>query len=62
MRAVQEDGSFRRRTSRKKGKGGVWMLRKIYRELKSIRKELQEIKEILKPKHVDIYIGREKMN
>lgn len=38
------------------------MLRKIYRELKSIRKELQEIKEILKPKHVDIYIGREKMN
>lgn len=38
------------------------MLGKIYRELKAIRKELQEIKEILKPKHVDIYIGREKMN
>lgn len=38
------------------------MLRKIYQELKVIRKELQEIKEILKPKHVDIYIGKAKMN
>ena len=38
------------------------MLRTIERELKVNRKELQEIKDILKPKHVDIYIGKEKMN
>lgn len=38
------------------------MLKKIYQELVVIGKELQEIKEILKPKHVDIYIGNEKMN
>ena len=38
------------------------MLRKIYQELKAIRRELQEIKEILKPKHVDIYIGGVKID
>lgn len=38
------------------------MLKKIYLELRAIRKELQEIKKILEPKHVDIYIGKEKIN
>lgn len=38
------------------------MLKKIYLELIAIKKELQEIKKILEPKHVDIYIGKEKMN
>jgi hypothetical protein len=38
------------------------VLKKIYQELVTIRKELQEIKKILEPKHVDIYIGKEKMD
>lgn len=38
------------------------MLRKIYQELNAIRKEFQEIKEILKPKHVDIYIEEVKFD
>ena len=38
------------------------MLKKIYLELGAIRKELQEIKKILELKHVDIYMGKEKMN
>jgi len=37
------------------------MLKKILAELREIKKELQEIKEILKPRHVDIYIGGEKV-
>lgn len=38
------------------------MLKKIYLELVTIRKELQEIRKILEPKHVDIYFGEEKMD
>ena len=38
------------------------MIKKIYLELVAIRKELQEIKKILEPKHVDIYMGKEKIN
>lgn len=37
------------------------MLKKILAELREIKKELQEIKEILKTRHVDIYIGGEKV-
>ncbi len=38
------------------------MLKKIYQELVRIRKELQEIKNLLKPKPIDIYIGKDKLN
>lgn len=36
------------------------MLKKIYQELVIIRKELQDIKNILKPNSVDVFIGEEK--
>ncbi len=35
------------------------MLKKIYQELVIIRKELQDIKNILKPHSVDVFIGVE---
>ena len=38
------------------------MLKKIYLELRAIRKELQEIKKILDLKHVDICMRKEKIN
>lgn len=40
----------------------ISILKKIYLELMVIKKELQEIRKIPEPKHVDIYMGKEKMN
>lgn len=38
------------------------MLKKIYLELRTIRKELQEIKKILEPKFVNILVDGKKIN
>lgn len=46
----------------KKKEGGKGMLKKIYQELVAIRKELQDIKNILKPHSVDVFIGKEKFS
>lgn len=37
------------------------MLKKIYQELVTIRKELQDIKNILKPNSVDVFIGEKNL-